>query len=202
MRIIWSDTFSDDSSLNVACVCNNCHYTSLNRWSKMGLMSHLSCDYDAFSFYRVYFSLMRSLRMISLMTSLTMMVLGLGYLVRALFHFLKIPLVVSLDYFYLVESLEYLHLFQYWNILIWSSYLNIFLLKTIHSINFIIFTLVYVCLYLAHSSLRNFFNIMLIRELCGVIRQLSSSGSRANDHLSCQPVRRNRCVHNRWLLIG
>ena len=41
-----------------------------------------------------------------------MMVLGPGYLVRARFHFLKILLVVSLDYFHLVESLEYFHLVE------------------------------------------------------------------------------------------
>ena len=41
-----------------------------------------------------------------LMTSLTMVVLGPGYLVRALFHFLKITLVVSVDYFNLVGSLD------------------------------------------------------------------------------------------------
>ena len=40
------------------------------------------------------------------------MVLGPGYLVRALFHFLKILLVVSVEYFYLVESMEYFHLFE------------------------------------------------------------------------------------------
>ena len=51
--------------------------------------------------YRVYFSLM---------TNLTRMVLGLDHLVRALFRFLKFPLVVSVEYFYLVESLEYFHL--------------------------------------------------------------------------------------------
>ena len=48
--------------------------------------------------------------MISLMTSLTMIVLGTGYLVHALFRFLKITLGVSVDYFYLVESLEYFRL--------------------------------------------------------------------------------------------
>ena len=82
----------------------------------MGLKSIFFCVYDAFSSYRVAFSSM---------TSLTMMVLGLGHLVRALFHFLKFllvvavaqnplvvsvaqnPLVVSVDYFHLVKSLEY-----------------------------------------------------------------------------------------------
>ena len=79
----------------------------------MGLTSHLSCVFDVFSSYRVSFSLM---------TSLTMMVLGPGHLVRALFHFpLKIllvvsvaqnPLVMSVDHFDLVESLKYLDLVE------------------------------------------------------------------------------------------
>ena len=65
----------------------------------MGLMSHLTYVYVVFSSYRVSFSLM---------TSLTIKVLGPGHLVRALFNFpLKIPLVVSVDYFQLVESMTY-----------------------------------------------------------------------------------------------
>ena len=74
----------------------------------MGLLSHLFYVYEAFSSYRVSFCSM---------TSLTMMVLGPGHMVRALFHFpLKIllvlsvaqnPLVVSVDYFVLVMSVEY-----------------------------------------------------------------------------------------------
>ena len=65
----------------------------------MGLANRLSCVYDAFSFYRVYFSLMMII---------AMMVLGPGHLVHALFHFpLKIPLVVTVEYFLLVVSVEY-----------------------------------------------------------------------------------------------
>ena len=45
-----------------------------------GLTSHLSCAYDTFSSYCVSFSLM---------TSLTMMVLGLGHMVRAVFILLR-----------------------------------------------------------------------------------------------------------------
>ena len=63
----------------VPCVCNHCHWTSQNHRAMMGLMSLISCFYDVFSSYRFLFSLM---------TSLTMMVLGQGYLVRALFLFL------------------------------------------------------------------------------------------------------------------
>ena len=60
----------------------------------MGLTSHLSCAYDAFSSYRVY---------LFLMPSLTMMVLGRGHLVRALFQFpLKIPLVMGVAQYPLV----------------------------------------------------------------------------------------------------
>ena len=56
-------------------------------------------------FFNHFFSLMMSLKMISSMRIPTMMVLGQGYLVNALFHFLKILLVVSVDYFHLVKSL-------------------------------------------------------------------------------------------------
>ena len=82
----------------------------------MGLTSHLSCVYDAFSSYHVYFSLM---------ASLTMMVLGPGHLVRALFQSsVKILLivsvaqnwlVVSVDYFTLVVSVEYIQLVEFQN---------------------------------------------------------------------------------------
>ena len=67
--------------------------------SVMGLTSRLSCVSNAFSSYCVSFSLI---------TSLTMMVMGLVHLVRALFHFpLKIPLIVSVEYFPLVVPVEY-----------------------------------------------------------------------------------------------
>ena len=56
----------------------------------MGLTSHLSYAYDAFSSYNVSFSLILSLTKMSLMTSLTMMVLGLGYLIRAIFLFFEV----------------------------------------------------------------------------------------------------------------
>ena len=98
-RLILSDPLSVGSSFYVACICNHCHWKSLNCCSKMGLTSHLSCVYDTFSYYCVSFSLMTNLTMISSMTSITMMVLGPDYLVRALFHFLKILLVVSVDFF-------------------------------------------------------------------------------------------------------
>ena len=56
----------------------------------IGLTSDLSCLSDTFSSYHVYFSLMMIL---------TMMVLGLGHLIRALFHFsMEILLVVSVKY--------------------------------------------------------------------------------------------------------
>ena len=76
VRIIWSDPFPNGSYFYVACVCNHCHWTNYNCCSMMGLMSHLSCVYDAFSFYGVSFSLM---------TSLMMMVLGPGHQVHAIF---------------------------------------------------------------------------------------------------------------------
>ena len=69
----------------------------------MGLMSHLSDTYYAFSSHRVYFSLISNPTKISLTTSLTMKVLGLGLpenlvcLLRALFYFSKITLIVFVD---------------------------------------------------------------------------------------------------------
>ena len=64
----------------------------------MGLTSHLSYACDAFSSYFISFSLILILTKKSLVTGLTMMVLGPGlpenldYMVRALFYFLKFPL--------------------------------------------------------------------------------------------------------------
>ena len=52
----------------------------------MGLTSHISCFHNTFSSYRISFSFM---------TSLKIMVLGPGHLVRAIFHSLTYPLVVS-----------------------------------------------------------------------------------------------------------
>ena len=87
----------------------------------MGLMSHISCIYDDFSSYRVYFSVM---------TSLKMMVLVPGHLVRALFRFsMKIllivsvsqnPLFVSVDYFPLLVSVNYFQLIKSQNPLVVS----------------------------------------------------------------------------------
>ena len=60
----------------------------------MGLTSHLSCISNTFSSYPFSFSLM---------TILTMMGLGQGHMLRALFHFpLEISLVVSV-----VEDLKW-----------------------------------------------------------------------------------------------
>ena len=67
----------------------------------MGLMSHISDAQDAFSSYRVSFSLILSLKNMSLMKSLMMMVLVLGlplnlvYLLRA--NFLKSLLIAFVD---------------------------------------------------------------------------------------------------------
>ena len=70
----------------------------------MGLTSHLSDDYDAFSSYCVSSSLILSLMKMSLMTSLTMIALGPGSpTVRAFLNFLNYPLIVLVD-FHVMES--------------------------------------------------------------------------------------------------
>ena len=56
--------------------------------------------------------------------------------------------------------------------------MNIFPLKKISSFILIIFNIVAACLYLDHSSLRNFCNMMPRHEPVIVIYQLYSSGSR------------------------
>ena len=64
----------------------------------MGLTSHLSDAYDAFSSYRVSSSLIMSLMKMPFMTSLTMMVLGpVSPKVRDFLHFLTYPLIVLVD---------------------------------------------------------------------------------------------------------
>ena len=94
------DPLSDRFPSYVACVYNHCIWMNHNRHLMMGLMSHLSCVYNVFSSYRVYFSLI---------TSLTMMILGPGNMVRTLFHFpMKNPLAVSVAQLgKLVESHKY-----------------------------------------------------------------------------------------------
>ena len=70
----------------------------------MGLTSHPSDAYDAFSSYRVSSSLILSLMKMSLMTSLVMMVLVPGSPpVRASLHFLNYPLIMLVD-FHVMES--------------------------------------------------------------------------------------------------
>ena len=75
----------------------------------MGLTIHLSDAYDAFSSYHFSFYFIPILTKMSLMTSLTMMVLGPGlplnlvYLLCALFYFLKYRLIIFVD-FQVMES--------------------------------------------------------------------------------------------------
>ena len=96
--------FSDVSYFCVACVCNDYHRKNQSRYSKMGLTSHLSYAYDAFSSSCVSFSLLLSLMKMAL-TNLTMKVLGLcSPAVRAFLHVLKYPLIV-LVHCHLIESL-------------------------------------------------------------------------------------------------
>ena len=71
----------------VVCIYNHFRQTNQNHHPVMGVTSHISCVYDAFSSYHVSFSLMMSL---------PMMVLCPGHIVYALFHsLLAITSVVS-----------------------------------------------------------------------------------------------------------
>ena len=96
-------SFSDVSYFCVACVCNDCHWKNQICCSKMGMMSHLSDAYDAFSSSWFSFSLLLSPMTISLANQ-TMKVLGLGSLPVCVFlHILNYPLIVIVDC-HLVES--------------------------------------------------------------------------------------------------
>ena len=77
MRIILLDPFFNRFSSYVVFACNHCHWKNQNFRSMMDLTSHLSYISDTFYSYRVSFSLM---------TSLTIMGLDPGHLVRARFY--------------------------------------------------------------------------------------------------------------------
>ena len=87
----------------VACVCNDCHRKNQSRRSKMGLTSHLSDAYDAFSSSCFSFSSLLSVVKMSL-TNMMMKVLGSVSLpVHSFIHVLKYLLIVLVDC-HLIES--------------------------------------------------------------------------------------------------
>ena len=89
--------FSRCSSFCVVCVCNHCHRKNQNCCSKMGLTSHISDAYDAFSYSYFSFSLLLSPMKMSL-TNLTMKVLGpVSPLVRSFLRVLNYPLIMLVD---------------------------------------------------------------------------------------------------------
>ena len=61
LRIVLSDPFSDVSYFCVVYVYNDCHQRNQNHRSMMGLTSHLSDAYDAFSSSCASFSMLSSL---------------------------------------------------------------------------------------------------------------------------------------------
>ena len=86
-------SFSDVSYCCVACVCNDCHWNSHSRRSKMGLAIHLSDAYGAFSSLCFSFSLLVSPMKMSTMNQMTK-VQDLGsLLVCAFLHVLNHPLI-------------------------------------------------------------------------------------------------------------
>ena len=81
----------------IVCVCNNCHWKNQNRRSKMGLTSHISDAYDAFSSSLFSFSLLLS-PMKMFLTNQTMKILGPGSLPVCTFpHVLYFLLIVLVD---------------------------------------------------------------------------------------------------------
>ena len=97
LRIVLSDPFSDVSYLCVAYVYNDFHRTNQNHRSKMGLTSHLSDAYNAFSSSCASFSLLLS-PMTMNTTIRTTTVQGPGYFpVRTFRYVLNYPLIESFD---------------------------------------------------------------------------------------------------------
>ena len=94
VRIILSDTFSGGSSFYVVCVCNHCHWTSLNHRLKMGMTSHISCVYNTFSFLSCFFFFDEKSDYYGS---------GFGFTIESglslYAHFLKFPLIVFVEYF-------------------------------------------------------------------------------------------------------
>ena len=87
VHIFWSDPFPYRFPSYIVWVCNHYRRAFYYRRLTMGLKIHISCISDPFSSYHVSFSSKMSL---------TMMDLGPGHMVRALFNFpLGIPLFVS-----------------------------------------------------------------------------------------------------------
>ena len=107
--------------------------------------------------------------------SLTMMVLGPGHLVCALFHFpLKTPFVLSVSQIPLVVSVDYLSLVvlvEYFQLVVSQKY---FSLKNFGIFKLRNFNIVAVCFCLALSFHRNFFNTMPRHETAGAIRKPST----------------------------
>ena len=100
LRIVLSNPFPAVSYFCVACVCNHCHQKNLSRILKMCLTSHFSDAYEAFTSFCFSFSLLLSLVKMSLMTSLTMKVLGPGSSpVHEFLHVLNYPLIMLVHCF-------------------------------------------------------------------------------------------------------
>ena len=106
-------SFFDVSYFFVVYVNNDCHQKNQCRQSKMGITSHLSDTYDAFSPSCASFSLLLSPVMMTTTNQMTT-VQGLGYFLVCTFHYvLNYLLIKSFDCClvesYLVESQYFLY---------------------------------------------------------------------------------------------
>ena len=96
LRIVLSDPFSYVYYHFVPYIYNDCHRTNQNHRSKMGLTTHLSDAYDAFSSSCAYFSLLLSPMAMTPTNQMTT-VQGPGSLpVCAFRYILNCPLIKSL----------------------------------------------------------------------------------------------------------
>ena len=104
------DPFSDVSYLCVVNIYNDCYQTNQNHRSKMGVTSHLSDAYDAFSSSCISFYLLLSLMTMTTMNETTTVQGPGSLLVRDFRYVLNYPLIEPF-YCLLVES--YLVEYQY-----------------------------------------------------------------------------------------
>ena len=150
-----------------------------NRRLKMGLTSHLSDAYDAFSSYCVSSSLLLSMMKMSLMTSLTMMVLGpVSPPVRAFIVVLNYLLVVLVDCHVMGSPKPFFVLVEYFQ----------FLAQNFSCFKFRILNMLTVCCRFSHS-----FKIMPSCEPvcfevltpCTVQRLISGRGGEGNVYFTC-----------------
>ena len=116
LRIVWLYPFTGVYYFCVAYVYNDCHWNNQNHFSKMGLTSHISDAYNAFSSSWASFPLLLSPMTMTLTNHMTKVKVPGSLPVRSFLHVLNYPLIESFDCClvesYLVESQYFQYFFR------------------------------------------------------------------------------------------